>query len=104
MTEARQKMESLESLGIKEGVKIRRAVTGALIYEIPGENGNELADKLALKLRQALSGKEGVKIQRPSKTAEIRMRGLDEAVTPSEIGEAISRDGNCQEEEVSVGK
>ncbi|XP_029176749.1 uncharacterized protein LOC114944856 [Nylanderia fulva] len=104
MAEAHKKMESLESLGIKGGVKIRRAVTGALVYEIPGEGGNELADKLALGLKRALSGKEGVRVQRPTKTAELRLRGLDEAVTLSEIREAISKSGNCEEEEINVGE
>ncbi|XP_029171352.1 uncharacterized protein LOC114940769 [Nylanderia fulva] len=106
MSEARQKigLKSLKEIGIKEGVRIRRAITGALIYKVPGKNSGELADKLALKLKQALVGKEGVRIQRPTKTAELRIRGLDESVTPSEVREAIAKGGNCEEEEVSVGE
>lgn len=102
MREARQKI-NLEGLGIK-GVKIRRAITGALMYEIPGENSSELADKLACKLRQTLIGKEGVKVQRPTKTAEIRVKGLDETVTPAEIRETIAREGECEEEEIAIGE
>ncbi|KMQ84585.1 gag-like protein [Lasius niger] len=43
--EARQKVK-LESLDIS-GVKIRRAITGALVFEVPGKGSHKLADRLA---------------------------------------------------------
>lgn len=100
LREARSKID-LEGMGIP-GVKIRRAITGALIFEIPGEQSHERADTLALHLKQALSGKEEVRIQRPTKMAELRMRGLDESSCPSEVREAVASQGRCEEEEVSV--
>lgn len=101
MREARKKI-NLEGLGI-QGVRIRRAITGALLYEIPGEKSHEMADTLAQKLRRALSNKEGVRIHRPTKMAELRIRGLDESASPLEIREAIAALGNCVQEDVTVG-
>ncbi|XP_029161111.1 uncharacterized protein LOC114932867 [Nylanderia fulva] len=99
MREARQKI-NLEDLGIKNGVKIKRAITGALMYEVPGARSQELADSLARRLKAALADKEGVRVQRPTKSAEIRIRGLDDSVTPSDVRNAVSNEGGCEEEEV----
>lgn len=100
--QARQKV-SLEGLGIS-GVKIRRAITEALIFEIPGKDSHELADKLALSLRQALAGKDGVHVQRPVKMAELRLRGLDDSITTLEVLEAVARTGGCEVEEIHLGE
>lgn len=101
MREARGKID-LEGIGIK-GVKIRRAITGALVYEIPGEKSHEMADTLALRLKQTLSVKERVRVQRPMKMAELRLRGLDVSSSPSEVREAVATHGNCEEEEITAG-
>lgn len=102
MREARQKID-LEDLGILEGVKIRRAITGALMYEIPGEKSQEKADRFARKLRTVLASKEGVTVQRPMKSAEVRIRGLDDSITPADIRNVVATDGKCEWEEVKVG-
>lgn len=101
MREARANID-LEGLGIK-GVRVRRAITWTLIYEIPGDQSQARADLLALRLRQTLSGKEGVKVQRPVKMAELRLRGLNVAVSASEVRAAVAVAGRCEEEEMSVG-
>lgn len=98
----RQKID-LEKFGI-EGVNVRRAMTGAYVFEVPGADSNLKADKLALGMRKALSRKEGIKIQRPIKMAELRLRGLDESVRAPEVIEAIAREGNCEQEEVQLGE
>ncbi|XP_029161139.1 uncharacterized protein LOC114932897 [Nylanderia fulva] len=81
-----------------------RAITGALMYEVPGARSQELADSLARRLKAALADKEGVRVQRPTTSAEIRIRGLDDSVTPSDVRNAVSNEGGCEEEEVSVGE
>lgn len=101
MREERAKID-LPTLGIT-GVKIKRAVTGALIFEVPGKKSSTLANKLAVNLRKALSTKEGVRVDRPTKMAELRLRGLEESITPREIAAAIARNGKCEAEEVKVG-
>lgn len=99
---ARQKM-NLEELGIKD-VKARRAATGAILYEIPGEGKAQKADLFAQKLREALEGKEGVRVTRPCKRGEIRLHGLDESVTVEEVKVEVAKIGGCQASEIKAGQ
>lgn len=101
LREARNKI-NIEDMGI-QGIKINRAITGALKFEIPGENTHKLADTLALRLKRAIGNKESVKIERPIKMAEIRIRGLDDSIKPTEIREAVAKVGKCEQEEVKLG-
>lgn len=78
---ARSKV-SLAEVGI-ESISTRRALTEAMVQQIPGAPGLK-ANKLASSLRSALGDKEGVKISRPTNTAEARMRRLDEFVCSKE--------------------
>ncbi|XP_029176116.1 uncharacterized protein LOC114944398 [Nylanderia fulva] len=101
MREARTKIEP-QNLGIKK-INMRRSITEAMVYEIPGENKGKLADKLAAKLRKTLKGKEGVRISRPVKMAEIRILGLEESIALTEVVEAIATFGKCEQEEIQTG-
>lgn len=80
--EARNRVP-LAELGIEQ-IKIRRAVTGAYIFEITGETKAAKADLLATKFRETVGAKEGVKIARPCKKADLRVKGLDASITLSE--------------------
>lgn len=102
LREARLKTDA-KALGI-EGAKIKRGVTGSYIFEIPGANSQEQADKFALELKKALAGKEGVRVQRPTKMAEIRLRGLDESIQAPEVKEAVAATGGCEEEDIHTGE
>ncbi|XP_029159052.1 uncharacterized protein LOC114931248 [Nylanderia fulva] len=93
----------LKGLGI-EGANVRKGASGSYILEISGPDGKEKADKLALELKRVLANKEGVKIQRPTKMAELRFRGLDESIRTPEVREAIARNGNCEEVDVHTGE
>lgn len=99
---ARQKI-NLSELGI-EGVRARKAATGALVYEIPGEGKKEKADLFARKLQEVLQDREGVRVARPSKKGELRVRGLDESATKEEVVAAIARIGGCEVSEVKAGE
>ncbi|XP_068622849.1 uncharacterized protein [Battus philenor] len=44
-----------------------------------------------------------VKISRPVKTSEIRLRDLDDAVSPGEVAEAVAEAGGCSVDDVKVG-
>lgn len=83
MREAREKID-LADLGIGPV----RAVTGALLLEIAGDDREKKADTLAAHLQTVLADKEGVRVSRPSKTAEIRLRNLEESVTVGELANA----------------
>jgi len=91
-----------EELGIQD-MKPRRAQTGALLFEIPGEEGARKADLLAEKLRQALAEKEGVVITRPQKMAEIRIRDVIESVTEEEVTQILAEKGRCHLSDIKVG-
>lgn len=70
---------NLTSLSI-EGMAVRRAMTGAQIFEIGGPENVRKADALAERLREILKDKEGVRITRPTQTTEVRIRDLDDSV------------------------
>jgi len=98
---ARERID-IKGLGIEE-LKPRRARTGALLLEISGANGAAKADALAREMQEALRDREGVVITRPMKTAELRLKDIEESITTGEIAEAAALEGECQETEVKVG-
>lgn len=69
MREAREKID-LADLGIGP-VGPRRAVTGALLVEIAGDDREKKADTLAAHLQTVLADEKGVRVTSLSKMAEI---------------------------------
>ena len=100
LSRAREKI-NLGELGI-DGLKFRRAVTGARILEVPGKESASKADQLAIKLREALPA--NVRVARPTKCVAIRISGLDDSVEKSDVRTAVSAVGLCPVEQVSVGE
>lgn len=90
------------NLGI-EGMTARRAVTGAQIFEVGGPDHHLRADALAKSLREVMADREGVRISRPSPTAELRVRDLTDAVVEEDIAKAVASVGRCLPEQVQVG-
>ena len=43
------------------------------------------------------------KVTVPRRTAELRMTGLEDSVTPEEVAAAVAEAGGCRAAEVSVG-
>lgn len=101
LREAKSKV-NLQQLGIAE-TKIRRALTGGIIIEIPGEQNSQQADTLASKLRDAFSNHEDVAISRPMKRAELRISGLDDSTTPEEVAEILAEIGQCHTQDIKTG-
>lgn len=99
--EARQRIP-LSKLGIGE-LRPKRAVTGALMLEIPGDRDGAKADALAGRLSEIVREK-GVKITRPYKKAELRVRDLDESVTTEDITAAIAKEGDCCCDQIRMGE
>jgi len=93
---------NLNELGIREMLP-RRARTGALLLEIPGAEGGKKADALAAKLREALADRQGVAVTRPTKTAEIRVRDLEDSVSAADVAAALAEKGGCHPNEITVG-
>ncbi|XP_026318727.1 uncharacterized protein LOC113229378 [Hyposmocoma kahamanoa] len=91
---------NLGDLGIPH-VRVRNTQTGARILEVPGATSTEKANKLAAKLEEAIGGL--VIVTRPTKTADLRVTGLDESVTPEKIRAVVAAKGQCPPSQVSVG-
>ncbi|XP_032689638.1 uncharacterized protein LOC116852965 [Odontomachus brunneus] len=92
----------LSELGIKN-LRCKRAITGALLLEVPGPEGDKLADTLAIKLRVALAGEEGVRVDRPSKKAEVRLHNLEDSVTVADIAAAVADASGGDPSDIRVG-
>jgi hypothetical protein len=85
-------------------IRIRSAITGGLILEVPGADGAAKADVLAAKIREAVSELEGVRVSRPTKCGEVRVMDLHEAITPEEVAVAVATAGGCSVGDVRTGE
>ncbi|XP_020295080.1 uncharacterized protein LOC109860422 [Pseudomyrmex gracilis] len=92
----------LSDFGISE-VRPKRAVTGVLIMEIPDEGNETRADRLQ-KAISALAGELGVTVTRPVKICELRVRGLDDSITPEEIEQPVVAVGGFWPTDIKVGR
>lgn len=81
--------------------KIRKAANGAVIIEIPGENGKNNAEKLKGRLKQVF-GEDEAQISRPEIKGDLRIVGFDDSVLPGDIGHAIRTAVKCDEDEIKV--
>ncbi|XP_020298710.1 uncharacterized protein LOC109862955, partial [Pseudomyrmex gracilis] len=93
---------SLESLGI-DHVCLRRTVTGGLLLEISGPEREAKADALAAGMWPFAAAK-GVRVGRPAKCGEVRIRGFDHTVTPEELASAVASAGGCRAVDLKVGQ
>lgn len=84
-----------------ENCQIRSGFTGGLVIEIPGEDAESKADRLAIKLKDIFEGDQ-VRINRPRVKADIKITGLDESTTNEEIQEALSRSGECLSIDIKI--
>ena len=100
MRAARSKVD-LKALDI-DHLRVKKAMTGGLILEVPGQETAQRADKLAERLSVALA-QQGVKISRPVTRAELRVAGLDDSVSAEEVAAAIAEAGDCSSAEVQMG-
>lgn len=93
LKEAKSKV-NLQQLGI-EDTRIRRAITGGIIIEIPGDQGSQKADTLTNSLRTVFTAAEDVTISRPTKRAELRISGIDDSTTPADVQAIVAELGHC---------
>ncbi|KMQ81762.1 gag-pol polyprotein, partial [Lasius niger] len=91
---------SLNDLKIDK-TKIRKAANGSLLIEVMGPGGAEKASKLRDQIHEVL--KDDARVTRPVTKGEVRLIGLHDATSPKEIIDAISRYGNCLNEDIKLG-
>lgn len=99
LAEAKEKI-ALADCGIT-GLRFRKGATGARILEVPGASSGAQADALAQKLRETIG--EMAKVSRPTKSAEMRITGMCDSVTPEEVMTAVAHQGGCPRECVKIG-
>lgn len=54
-------------------------------------------------MRNLFAGNEEVRIARPIKTSELRIKDLDDSVTAEEVALAVAEAGECQTADVKAG-
>lgn len=101
MAVARERV-NIRDLNLRD-MRSRIARSGALLLEIPGPDRQELANKLADRLKEALASHEGVRVSRPLKTAELRISNIEASVTSTEIIRAVSEMGTFDCDTIRVG-
>lgn len=98
---ARERIK-IEDLGIQE-LRPRKAATDVVILEIPCPDGSEKATVLRDRMAEALQDMGGVKVTRPVKMVELRLKDVLESTDVNEVREVISTVGGCKSEEVRTG-
>lgn len=93
----------LQEIGI-EDVRCRRSMSGGMVIEIPGRDSGNIADLLAKKLKERFNNRSEVRINRPTKMAEVIIRDLDDSITPQEVAQAVAQNGECRVEEINTGE
>ncbi|KMQ90164.1 gag-like protein [Lasius niger] len=101
MVEARSKID-LGAMGIKDS-RLKYAASGGILIEISGKDRAEKADDLARQMDGVFKGR-GVHIGRPSRMAELRVRGIDVSVSTNDIVDVIVETGKCAREDIRIGQ
>ncbi|XP_063629225.1 uncharacterized protein LOC134800670 [Cydia splendana] len=91
---------NLADVGL-EHVKVRKTAAGARIIEVSGSDNGRAADELCRKITDVIG--EEARVYRPTKMADLRISGLDEAATQEAIAGAIAKLGECSLNEIKVG-
>lgn len=73
------------------------------MLEIKDPEGASKARSLKDKMQEVLRGMEGVRVARPVKSMDLRIRDITESITEEDVRQAIVRSGGCSEDEVRVG-
>ena len=84
--------------------RIRQTAAEEILFEIPGKDRSAKADVLATRLNEVFAKEEEVRISRPLRRAEIRIRGLDMSIQPGDVQKAVTAACGCKAEEVKVGE
>jgi hypothetical protein len=92
----------ITEIGVKS-IGMRKAVTGAVIIKVPGDKGREKALQLATHLTKVLDP-TAVKVVAPTRTAELRIVGIDILIEKEELRQALALAAECGVAEIQVGE
>jgi len=88
---------SLSDLGIKN-TRIKKAMGGALLIEVPGPDGSVRAEKLRGELTKVLG--ESAVVTLPVVRGDLRVVDVDASVTIEEVAAVAAEVGGCAVEDV----
>lgn len=83
--------------------KMRKATTGVIILEVPGDKDRKKASTLATYLAQILDPAT-VKVAAPARMAKLRVAGFDVSIDKEELQDALTLIAECGSVEVQVGE
>nr|XP_033188906.1 uncharacterized protein LOC117156201 [Bombus vancouverensis nearcticus] len=92
----------LSELGT-ERLEMKKAMTGAIIIQVPGDKDRGKATLLASRLAETLDP-TAVRIATPTRMAELRVTGIDISVKKEELRRALASAAGCGSAEVQVGE
>ncbi|XP_029170375.1 uncharacterized protein LOC114940060 [Nylanderia fulva] len=93
----------LPSLGITNS-RLRRGVTGSILVSIPGKDSAGKADALSGELRRLFSPEGKVRVGRPCRTEEIRVRGVLAYIRREDILVSVAEAGGCSVADLKAGE
>ncbi|XP_025264646.1 uncharacterized protein LOC112638027 [Camponotus floridanus] len=87
-----------------ETARLKKTQAGGTLLQFAGAEGHRVADRVASAMRQIAEEARGVRVTRPMKRAELRLRGLDDSVTKEEMVDAVAGMAGCRAGDLSVGE
>jgi hypothetical protein len=88
----------LDGVGVK-ALKMRKAMTGAVVQELSENQKREKATALAAQLARVLDPNE-VRVATPFRSAEARVLGIDISITKDEIRDTLAKEGGCKANDI----
>jgi len=101
LNEAKSRI-NLPDLGIEQ-LRMRRGATGSLLLSVSGRQAVEKAKVLADSLSRTFSATEEVRVGRPMRKGEVRLRGLMSLTSRDEILSEVVSVGSCKLEDLRAG-
>ncbi|XP_029176752.1 uncharacterized protein LOC114944860 [Nylanderia fulva] len=101
LSEAKSKIDAKE-LGI-ESMHMRRGVTGSILLSVRGKDSSVKADALAEKMKEVFPSSGTIRVGRPSRTEDIRLRGMMAFVGRQDILDRVALVGGCKAEDLKAG-
>lgn len=100
LREVRDKV-SLKELGIDDNTRMRRAINGGILIEVPGTDAQDKAKKLAESIQRIVA--DNAVVASPVKQGEVKITGIDQSVSLDELTGVLSNAGGCLPLDIKAG-
>jgi hypothetical protein len=102
---AREKI-NLKEFGIA-GLNVRRAFSGGMVLEIPGERADAQTSYLAMSMKMVFEVVEELKDIRvavPTQTSSLRLNRVEDSITDEEVKTCVAEAGGCSPKGGTLGE